>query len=115
MARKSIQKSNWQKKKIRKFFRFVIFLLLIFICLIIFVIKPGNPFGDIKIKDSDTFSKFETRRVTILAMKEFLSYPAKLNRLTEYTEQLKAAIEVVVATNQEVMNASAHKMENEIV
>lgn len=70
------------KKKIKKFFRFVIFLLLIFICLIIFVIKPGNPFGDIKIKDSDTFSKFETRRVTLLAMKEFLSYPAKLNKLT---------------------------------
>ena len=75
------------KKKVKKFFWFLIFVLLAFVCVVVFVIKPGNPLkADIDLGDSKLYSNFEIRKATFVAFKEFLSYPATLNKIT-YDEE----------------------------
>lgn len=71
------------KRKVRKFFRFILLILVVVIALYIFVFKPGNPFTtNINLGDSVIHSKFEIRKITFLSMKEFLKVPAKLDSIT---------------------------------
>lgn len=71
------------KRKVKKILRWIILLILIFLAIVVFIIKPGNPFTtNIKLNDSKTFSKFELRRVTLLSMKEFLKVPGRLKGIT---------------------------------